>query len=239
MRKCIKAPLCALVVLVSLSAAHAANVGLQSPDSGVQSPEWYALVNSDSAALYSGMSLNASTIQRMTKGSIVKVDLEFTGEAGHWFKVSTEEPVAAVGYVKAEDVSVQSPAETIAWEYRPPPDPSPEGPAGSDRLKAAKKALVTRAEIEKEVRGFFVSRFRHGAPISADGQTMLHSRMGFDHSNSVDVAVSPDSPEGQAFMNHLRGMGIPFIAFRRAVPGSATGAHIHVGIPSRRVRNLR
>jgi hypothetical protein len=30
----------------------------------------------------------------------------------------------------------------------------------------------------------------------------------------------------------LRRAGIPFIAFRSAVAGAATGAHIHIGQPS-------
>jgi hypothetical protein len=51
----------------------------------------------------------------------------------------------------------------------------------------------------------------------------------------MDVAVQPDSPEGEALMAYLRSQGIPFIAFRHAVPGSATGAHIHIGRPSHRI----
>lgn len=86
-----------------------------------------------------------------------------------------------------------------------------------------------------KVQGFFLSRFRHSLPISAFGQTEVHNRLGFDHSNSIDVAVHPDGPEGQALMAYLRSAGIPFIAFRQAVPGSATGAHIHIGYPSHRI----
>jgi hypothetical protein len=48
----------------------------------------------------------------------------------------------------------------------------------------------------------------------------------------MDVAVHPDSAEGRALIAYLRGNGIPFIAFRSAVPGSATGAHVHIGYPS-------
>jgi hypothetical protein len=87
-----------------------------------------------------------------------------------------------------------------------------------------------------KVQGFFVSRFGRVLPISAFGQTAVHNRLGFDHRNSIDVAVHPDSAEGQALLAYLRGAGIPFIAFRAAVPGSATGAHIHIGLPSRRIR---
>jgi hypothetical protein len=52
----------------------------------------------------------------------------------------------------------------------------------------------------------------------------------------MDVAVHPDSAEGAALMSYLRSQGIPFIAFRQAVAGSATGAHIHIGYPSHRIR---
>lgn len=86
-----------------------------------------------------------------------------------------------------------------------------------------------------KVGSFFTSRFGHQLPISAYGQTATHDRLGFDHRNSVDVAVHPDSSEGQALMAYLKSAGIPFIAFRHAVSGSATGAHIHIGYPSHRI----
>ncbi len=81
---------------------------------------------------------------------------------------------------------------------------------------------------------FFLARFGRALPISALGQTALHDRMGFDHRNALDVAVHPDSPEGRALMEHLRLAGIPFIAAWGAIPGSTSGAHIHVGQPSPR-----
>jgi hypothetical protein len=86
-----------------------------------------------------------------------------------------------------------------------------------------------------KVQSFFAFRFNHPLPISAFGQTAVHDHLGFDHHNSIDVAVTPDSAEGQALMGYLRSAGIPFIAFRYAVRGSATGAHIHIGYPSRRI----
>jgi hypothetical protein len=85
------------------------------------------------------------------------------------------------------------------------------------------------------VDSFFRSRFARALPVSALGQTAVHDRLGFDHRNAVDVAVHPDSPEGAALLDYLRSVGIPFIAFRQAVAGSATGAHIHIGYPSRRL----
>jgi hypothetical protein len=82
---------------------------------------------------------------------------------------------------------------------------------------------------------FFMARFGRALPISAYGQTALHDRMGLDHRGALDVAVHPDSPEGRAFMQYLRAAGIPFIAAWGAIPGSASGAHIHVGQPSPRI----
>lgn len=86
------------------------------------------------------------------------------------------------------------------------------------------------------VLGFFSSRFGRPLPVSAYGQTDLHNRMNFDHRNSMDVALHPDSAEGRALLEYLRSQGIPFLAFRGAIAGSATGPHIHVGRPSHRIR---
>jgi hypothetical protein len=61
--------------------------------------------------------------------------------------------------------------------------------------------------------------------------------MGFDHRNRVDVAVHPDQPEGVWLRDYLMQNGIPFFAFRQAVRGKATGAHIHIGPISTRIAN--
>jgi hypothetical protein len=50
----------------------------------------------------------------------------------------------------------------------------------------------------------------------------------------MDVALHPDSKEGQSLLSFLRRSGIPFLAFRGAVAGASTGAHIHIGKPSAR-----
>jgi hypothetical protein len=86
---------------------------------------------------------------------------------------------------------------------------------------------------------FFAEQFGRALPISAFGQTALHDRMGFDHRHALDVAVHPDSPEGRAFMAYLRASGIPFIAAWGAIPGSTSGAHIHVGQASPRLTARR
>ena len=75
----------------------------------------------------------------------------------------------------------------------------------------------------------YITRFSRPLPISANGETALHRSLGFDHRGRVDVAVTPDQPEGAWLMHYLQSKRIPYCAFRAAVPHQATGAHIHVG----------
>jgi hypothetical protein len=82
------------------------------------------------------------------------------------------------------------------------------------------------------IQNFFYSKFHRQLPISAFGQSELHNQMGLDHSNAMDVGLNPDSADGRALISYLESAGIPFIAFRRAVPGAASGPHIHIGRPS-------
>jgi hypothetical protein len=91
----------------------------------------------------------------------------------------------------------------------------------------------TPADLPR-VERFFGGRFGRALPVSALGQSPVHDRIGFDHRHAVDVALHPDSAEGRALMAYLQGQNIPFVAVRGAVPGSSTGAHIHIGQPSRR-----
>jgi hypothetical protein len=79
--------------------------------------------------------------------------------------------------------------------------------------------------------------FARPLPISARGETALHRSLGFDHRGRVDVAVDPDQREGLFLRRLLESLHIPYYAFRRAVPGVATGAHIHIGPPSERLRH--
>src|SRR6266446_6948651 len=75
---------------------------------------------------------------------------------------------------------------------------------------------------------------------SADAQiadTLLEAEAEKSLSRSkpmAKVSLHPDGAEGQALLNFLRSNGIPFLAFRAAIPGTATGPHIHIGRPSHR-----
>jgi hypothetical protein len=82
----------------------------------------------------------------------------------------------------------------------------------------------------------FENHFREPFPVSARGETAVHRALGFDHAGRIDVAIAPDSPEGVWLRNYLEQRDIPFYAFRVAIPGKATGPHIHIGPPSTRLR---
>lgn len=85
-----------------------------------------------------------------------------------------------------------------------------------------------------KVQRFFQDSFKKQLPIAVFGQGPIHDRWRLDHRNSMDISLHPDGPEGQALLNFLRNNGIPFLAFRAAIPGSSTGPHIHIGRPSHR-----
>jgi hypothetical protein len=82
----------------------------------------------------------------------------------------------------------------------------------------------------------FVKQFGKPMPVSAMGETAVHRSLGFDHRGRVDVAIHPDQPEGRWLLEHLVELHIPYFAFRQAVPGKATGAHIHIGPMSTRFK---
>ena len=92
-----------------------------------------------------------------------------------------------------------------------------------------------RSEDLKMIQLAFEGRFARPLPISANGETAVHRELGFDHRGRVDVAVDPDQPEGIWLRRMLQDAGIPYFAFRSAVPGKATAPHIHIGPPSERL----
>ncbi|MBL8174822.1 MAG: hypothetical protein JNK48_09130 [Bryobacterales bacterium] len=94
-------------------------------------------------------------------------------------------------------------------------------------------ATARLRQIEKE----FATAFSRSLPVSARGDTAFHRTMGLNHSGRIDVAVNPDSAEGQWLRRFLDRTGIPYLAFRTAVKGAATAPHIHIGPPSTRLRS--
>src|SRR6185503_19629445 len=84
------------------------------------------------------------------------------------------------------------------------------------------------------IQNFFLQRFNRPLPVAVFGQGAIHDRWRLDHRNAMDISLNPDGVEGQALMEFMRANGIPFSAIRGAIPGVATGPHIHIGVPSHR-----
>ena len=114
-------------------------------------------------------------------------------------------------------------------------------------LRLAKQSLVRTASFTRytgaggwnltdawKVQRFFTDTFKKQLPIAVFGQGAIHDRWRLDHHNAMDIQLHPDGPEGRALLEFLQKNGIPYLAFRSAIPGTATGPHIHIGRPSHR-----
>ena len=85
-----------------------------------------------------------------------------------------------------------------------------------------------------KIQRFFSDTFKKQLPIAVFGQGAIHERWRLDHHNAMDIQLHPDGVEGRALLDYLQRNGIPYSAFRSAIPGTATGPHIHIGRPSHR-----
>lgn len=114
-------------------------------------------------------------------------------------------------------------------------------------LRLARQSLVRTAAFTRytgsggwnlgeawKIQRFFSDTFNKQLPIAVFGQGAIHERWRLDHRNAMDIQLHPDGVEGRALLNFLQKNGIPYLAFRSAIPGTATGPHIHIGRPSHR-----
>ena len=85
-----------------------------------------------------------------------------------------------------------------------------------------------------KIQRFFSDTFKRQLPIAVFGQGAIHDRWRLDHRNAMDIQLHPDGVEGRALLEFLQKNGVPYLAFRSAIPGTATGPHIHIGRPSHR-----
>lgn len=87
-----------------------------------------------------------------------------------------------------------------------------------------------------EVETAYQTTFKKKLPLVNRGQGGIHNKWGYDHRDSADVSINPSTPEGQQFIEQLKKQGVPFLAFTGAIPGVATGPHVHIGFPSRKTQ---
>ena len=117
----------------------------------------------------------------------------------------------------------------------------------SKNLRLARQSLVRTSAFTRftgsggwslgeayKIQRFFSDTFKKQLPIAVFGQGAIHERWRLDHRNAMDIQLHPDGVEGRALLDYLQKNGIPYLAFRSAIPGTATGPHIHIGRPSHR-----
>lgn len=129
------------------------------------------------------------------------------------------------------DTLLEAEAETKFAKSKPMPRGSLVRSAALIRYNGAAAWALSDAW---KVQNFFTQVFKKPLPVAVYGQGAIHDRWRLNHHNAMDVSLHPDGPEGQAVLGFLRANGIPFLAFRQAIPGTATGPHIHIGRPSHR-----
>ena len=169
--------------------------------------------------------------QLYSEGLIARIELEKAEQELVAAKARIEqERVAAELKQKAEELKKAEEAAKVKTFVKP------------TLMPLSKTATVLRSTAGSwsiaglsSVQQFFSKTFGKPLPTSTIGQSATHNRMGWNHTNAVDVGLHPDSTEGRALMAYLQSQGIPFLAFRGAIPGVSTGPHIHIGTPSHRL----
>jgi len=169
-------------------------------------------------ALYDMQELVSAGVISRSEADASGVNLDRAKQELQWAqeRANLVEQVAQSVRLEKEIASLESQAES-----------HPEW-AGKVYTKYDGNGLFTVAD-RKSLETAFLIQFSRPLPISADGETAVHRSFGFDHRGRVDVAVTPDQPEGRWLIRYLESKRIPYFAFRAAVPHQATGAHIHVG----------
>jgi hypothetical protein len=147
-------------------------------------------------------------------GEPLLVDEVSEGSDGYWYKRGN-----VTTFLDRERV--------VRIELPKPPESSKSTEAGTGKWR-----LADATKVEQ----FFATKFKRPLPLTAYGQSDLHTRWGWDHRNGMDVGLHPDSAEGRALIEFLRAESIPYLVFRGPIPGVATGPHIHIGNRSSRYR---
>ncbi len=162
-------------------------------------------------------------------GVVAKVELDTMAQEVDY--AQKEYDLAVSRAEICHDLSVMARAEHSRAEAQQANRGVPQ-PAVSVRYDGS--GVFTPKEFQ-QVQAAFEHRFAKPLPVSAIGETAVHRALGFDHRGRVDVAIAPDQPEGIWLCKYLEARHIPYFAFWHAVPGKATGAHIHIGPESTRI----
>ena len=187
--------------------------------------------------------METAALRRLQRREATVAKLRTLVDAEALARNSLDKPIEDVAWARKEyelvversqlvrELAEQARAEQQALEAQETSKPSPGGPV-IERFDGG--GSFTHDDF-KTVLLAFEKQFKKPLPVSAQGDTALHRALGFDHRDRVDVALLPDSAEGEWLRQYLEANDIPYYAFRSFVPGKATGAHIHMGPPSIRI----
>jgi hypothetical protein len=152
--------------------------------------------------------------------------VEFEAELGRRTQV--------LGQAKDRAALLNEIVAMVHAEIETRPHGGKSAPGAAEEYVDGSHGLLTSKDI-KTLTLAFEKKFDKPMPVSARGETATHRALGFDHTGRIDVALMPDSTEGKWLRAYLEANDIPYYAFRVAIAGKATGAHIHVGPGSTRL----
>jgi hypothetical protein len=170
----------------------------------------------------------AKATDLVDKGAVARMTLAPLLEQANWARKQHDYAVTRAKLIHEMAAMAREEAELQAKM-----DSAPGEARGLAERYDGNGSFTTR-DFEKLSRAF-EREFSKELPVRANGETALHRALGFDHRGRVDVAINPDQPEGVWLRQYLAANHIPYFAFRGAVPGKATGPHIHIGPMSGRV----
>ncbi len=169
--------------------------------------------------------------QLHSEGLIARVELEKAEKDLATAKAKVEETRAQIAAAEKLAVAQKKAAELAKVKTFVKPTSMSLNRTAVMRSTGGSWSLANLSSVQQ----FFSKTFGRALPTSTIGQSATHNRMGWDHRHAVDVGIHPDSAEGRALIGYLQSSGIPFLAFRSAIPGVSTGPHIHIGSPSNRI----
>lgn len=222
-----------LLLVISLTSDARAQTGSQTTD-------LLTLTETSKATATDLLNLEQSNVTKLTasleqlrqlysEGLVARVEVEKAEQELATAKSKVEQTQNQIASAQKLSTEIQKAAELARTKSLVRPT----------LLAINRSAIVTRATGGNwsltqlsGLQQFFSSTFGRALPTSAIGQSAIHNKLGWDHRNAVDVGLHPDSVEGRALISYLKSAGIPFLAFRSAIPGVATGPHIHIGNPS-------
>ncbi|HET8781623.1 MAG TPA: hypothetical protein VFM63_04370 [Pyrinomonadaceae bacterium] len=170
--------------------------------------------------------------QLVSEGLVAQVELDKAEQELTAAKSRVEETQKAEEFAKTQAAEIAKAQELAKTKSFVKPTLMPLNKTATVMRSTVGSFVVTNLS---PIQQFFSKTFGKPLPTSTIGQSATHNRMGWDHRNAVDVGLHPDSAEGRALISYLQTAGIPFLAFRGAIPGVSTGPHIHIGNPSHRL----